>query len=101
MLAGCETSDVVSALRDLAQKLRLQNELSLLVLLTRLVCLVVLPAHRLFALFAVNVTYDVPACSHIALTRLSRCDVDDAIEQICFAMLATEILLSISMGRSR
>ncbi len=81
---------------DRAEQLRLQDEFTLLVLLIRFICLVILPADRLFALPAMNVTHDVPACGHVALIRLRLGHIDDAIEQICLSMLAPEVLLQVS-----
>jgi hypothetical protein len=40
----------------------------------------------------VDVAYDVTAGGHVALVRLRLGDVDDAVEQVCFAMLAPEVL---------
>lgn len=56
---------------DLTQKLCLEDEFTLLVLLTGLERLVVFPAHRLFALFAMNVSYDMAAGCHIPFSRLT------------------------------
>ena len=53
--------------------------------------LVILPAHRLVALFALNVPYDMPASGHIALHRFSLLDIHDRGEEESFAMLATEV----------
>jgi hypothetical protein len=75
-----------------AQKLTLQDELALLVLLAGLISLVILPSDRLLALSAVNVAYDVAAGGHVALAGLRLCDVDDVIEEVRFAMLTAEVL---------
>jgi hypothetical protein len=83
--------------RYCAEQLCLEDEFALFVLLAGLVGLVVFPAHCLFALPAVNVAYDVSASRHIALVRVGLGDVDDAVKEVCFAMLATEILGCISM----
>jgi hypothetical protein len=81
-----------------AEQLRLENELALLVLFASLISLVVLPADRLFALAAVDVAYDVAAGGHVALVGLGFADVDDAVEEVRFAVLAAEVLSCISMG---
>jgi hypothetical protein len=44
----------------------------------------------------VNIANDVAAGGHVALVRLGLSDVDDAVEQICLAVLASEVLLCIS-----
>lgn len=74
------------------QQLRLQNELSLLILLARLVSLVIFPPDCLIALSAYNVTDDVPPCRHVPFLGFGRFDVDDAGEEEGFAVLATEVL---------
>lgn len=75
-----------------AQELRLQDKLALLVFLRRLVRLVVLPANRMLALAALDVTHHVSACRHVALHRFFLDDVDHSGEEICFAVLAAEVL---------
>jgi len=75
----------------LAQKLCLENEFALLILLTRLECLVILPSDCLFALLAVYVSHDVSTGCHVPFACFPLSDVDDAIEKVGFAMLATEI----------
>lgn len=75
------------------QKLSLEYEFALLVLLARLVSLVVLPADRLLALAAGDVAHDVAAGRHVALAGLARFDVDDGVKKEGFAMLATEVLV--------
>jgi hypothetical protein len=87
--------------RHRAQQLRLQNVLALLVLLAGLIGLVVLPADRLLALSAVDVAYDVAAGRHVALVGLGFGHVDDAVEEVCFAVLAAEVLGYVSMGYAR
>jgi hypothetical protein len=77
---------------DHTQELRLKDELALLVLLARLVRLVVLPADRLVALLARYVAHDVAPRRHVALAGLPLLDVDDAVEEVRFAMLAAEVL---------
>jgi len=81
-----------ASLVNRSQKLSLEDELVLLVLLSLLVCLVVLPADHLFALSAGNVADDVSAGRHIPLTCLARHDVDDIAEEVGFAVLTTEVL---------
>lgn len=65
---------------DITQELRLENKLSLLILLRALVCLIVLPADRLAALSAGDISNDVPACRHVTLVGFARLDIDDAVE---------------------
>ena len=55
------------SLVDRTQQLRLQYELALLILLTRLVRLVVLPPHRLFTLSTHYIPYNMPTRGHIPL----------------------------------
>jgi hypothetical protein len=76
----------------IAKQLSLQDVLSFFVLLARLKCLIILPAYRLVALSAGNISHYVSARGHIPLTGIARRDVDDIVEEVCFAMLATEIL---------
>jgi hypothetical protein len=83
--------------RYCAEQLCLEDEFALFVLLTGFIGLVILPAYCLFALPAVNVAYDVSASRHVALVRIGLGDVDDAVKQVCFAVLAAEILGWISM----
>jgi hypothetical protein len=75
-----------------AQKLCLENEFALLILLTRLKCLVILPSDCLLALLAVYVSHDVSTSCHVPFACFPLSDVDDAIEKVGFAMLATEVL---------
>ena len=79
-------------LRHLAQKFLLQDVFALLVLLASLVRPVVLPAHHLLTLPAEDVSDHMPASSHVALNGLTLLVIDDAVEEVCFAMLATEVL---------
>jgi len=76
---------------DLAQQLGLQDVLSLLVLLRSLVSLIVLPPNGSLALLAHNVPHNVSTCCHVALAWLLLLDIDDGVEQICFAMLTAEV----------
>ena len=94
----CQDLAVVSTAarsRHHAQKLRLQDELALLVLLRALKCLVVLPPNHLFALSARDISYDVSAGGHVAVARFRSLGVHDAVEEVGFAMLTTEILWSV------
>ena len=79
-------------LADVAQQLRLENELALLVLLGALKRLIVLPPHRLLALAAHDVADDVTARRHVTLARLARVYVDHGIEEVRLAMLSSEVL---------
>jgi hypothetical protein len=40
----------------------------------------------------VDVAYDVAAGSHVALVGLRLGDVDNHVEEVCFAVLAAEVL---------
>lgn len=86
---------------DLAQQLGLQDVLSLLVLLRSLVSLIVLPPNSSLALLAHNVPHNVSACRHVALARILLLDIDDGVEQICFAMLTAEVLKGCAGKRTR
>lgn len=77
-----------------AKQFLLQNELSFLVLLAALVGLVVLPTHSLLALAAGDVTDDVATGRHAALDGIGLSDVHDCVEEVSFAMLAAEVLVS-------
>lgn len=79
-------------LRYRAKKLRFEDELALFILLARFVGFVVLPADRLFALSTVYIADDVASGSHVALVRFRLGDVDDLIEEVCLAVLPTEVL---------
>jgi len=76
---------------NLTQKLCLENEFALLVLLAGLESFVVLPSYRLLALFAVYISHDVAACRHVAFSWVTLGDVNDAVEKVCFAVLASEV----------
>lgn len=77
---------------DIAEKFSFEDEFALLVFLRCLVGLVVLPAHRLFALTTGNVANDVAASCHVALIGSPSIDIDDTMKEIGLAVLATEIL---------
>ncbi len=77
----------------IAEQFGLQDVLSFLILLGRLERLIVLPAYRLVALSARDIPDDVSACRHVPLASIARCDVDDVVEEVRFAMLTTEILM--------
>jgi hypothetical protein len=66
--------------RNIAQQLRLQDELALLVLLALLERLVVLPPHRLVALPARNIPHDVSPGRHVSLRSFAGRHVDDRVE---------------------
>lgn len=74
------------------EELLFQDKFALLVLLAALVCLVVLPSYRFLALSAGDITHNVSAGCHAAFNSFTLCDVDDIIEEVCFAMLASEVL---------
>lgn len=73
------------------QQLGLEDELALLILLTRLIGLVVFPTHDLIALSADDVTDDMSARGHVALHRVARVNVDHAGEEEGFAVLTAEV----------
>lgn len=77
---------------DNAQQLGLEDELALLVLLAGLVRLVVFPPDGARAAAALDVAHDVAAGCHVTLGGLGGLDVDDAVEEVCLAMLASEVL---------
>lgn len=77
------------------QQLRLQYELPLLVLLTRLKCFVILPPHRLLTLPARYIPYDMPPGGHISFRGFRLRDVYNGVEEIGFAVLAAKVLRGI------
>jgi hypothetical protein len=77
---------------DLAQQFGLKYELALLVLLARFESLVVFPAYGFFALLAEDVADNVPTGCHISLAWLALGDIHNAIKEVGFAVLATEVL---------
>lgn len=83
-------------LRHRAKKLRFEDKLALFILLARFVGFVVLPADRLFALSTVYVADDVASGCHVALVRFRLGDVNDLIEEVCLAVLSTEVLGKVS-----
>lgn len=70
----------------------LEDELALLVFLTVLVRLVVLPSYRFLALSARDVAHDMSSSCHAALYSFALRDVDNFIEEVCFPVLASEVL---------
>lgn len=74
------------------QQLSLQDVFALLVLFRRFKSLVVLPAHRLLALPAVDVTHHVPARRHVAFDRLGLRNIHHGVEKVGFAVLTAEVL---------
>lgn len=93
-ISGCDYS------YDRTQELRLEDIFALLVLLAGLVCLVILPADRLFALSAVYVTYYVASGRHVALVWVRFGDVYDLVEEICLAVLTAEVLMGCQSWRT-
>jgi hypothetical protein len=81
-----------TSLSNIAQQLRLQNELPLLILLARLIGLIVFPPHRLITLSADNIPHDMSTGRHIAFGGLAGIDIDDIVKEVGFAVLAAEIL---------
>jgi hypothetical protein len=86
----------VLPLGDIAQQLRLQYKLPLLILLAALKRLIILPPHRLIALSARDIPHDVSARRHIPLGGFACGYVDDVVEQVGFAVLAAEVLAASS-----
>ena len=80
---------------DLDEQLCLQDELALLVLLSRLICLIVFPTNGVLTLSAEDVSDNVPAGGHAALVRVPQDNVDDVFEEEGLAMLTAEILPSV------
>jgi hypothetical protein len=76
---------------DDAEQFLLQDKLPLLVFLAALVGLVILPTHSFLALSARDVADDVATSCHAALDGLGLGDVHDVIEEVSFAVLATEV----------
>jgi hypothetical protein len=52
-------------------------------------------------LSTVDVADDVAACGHVPLVGLRLGDVDDAIEEVCLAVLTAEVLLYVSRQLQR
>ena len=82
-----------------AKQLLFQNKLSFLVLLRCLVCLVVLPSYGFFALAALDIADNVAACCHASFHGVKGCDVYHRVEEVCFAMLASEVLEGMQVSR--
>jgi len=80
-----------SSVVHLAKQLCLQNVFPFLVLLSRLKCFVVLPAHRLVAFLALNVSYNVSASGHVAFSWFAFFNVDDIVKKVGFAVLPSEV----------
>ena len=70
----------------------LEDELALLVFLTALVRLVVLPSYRFLALSAGDVAHDMSPRRHVAFYSFALRNVDNFIEEVCFPVLASEVL---------
>jgi len=98
VMPQCWDETLVCHSTDSAQKLCLQDEFADLVMFRGLVCLVVLPPHHLFALFAADVPDDVLTGRHVSITRFSGQDVDYAVEKEGLAVLTTEILRNIMVS---
>lgn len=79
---------------DIAEEFCLEDELSLLVFFRGFIGLVVLPSHRLLALLAAYVSHYVSSSRHVTISCLAGDDVDYAVEEESFAMLAAEVLES-------
>ena len=79
-------------LGDIAQKLGLQYKLALLILFTALKRFIILPPHRLVALPARDVPYNVPTGGHVAFGGFASGYIDNVVEEVGLAVLAAEIL---------
>lgn len=77
---------------DGAEQLGLEDVFSFLVLLVRLVGLVILPSDGFVALSAGDVAHNMSARRHVPLARVALRDIDNGAEQVCLAVLATEVL---------
>ena len=78
-------------LRDNTEQFAFEYVFSLLVLLTGLVCLVILPAHTLVALFAMDIPHHVSPCGHVPLSCFTSPCIDYLVEEVGFTMLAAEV----------
>lgn len=74
------------------KQLLLENKFPLLILLAGLIRLVVFPPHRLPALSAGNISYHVSAGGHTSFGGFGLVDIDHRVEEVCFSVLAAEIL---------
>lgn len=76
---------------NIAKQLSLKDKFALLVLLGCLKCFVIFPPNYFLALTAGNVANNVTASCHMAFVWLASFKIDDVIEEICFAMLSSEM----------
>lgn len=83
---------VLPGLTNDTEQFLFENKLSLLVLLAALVCLVVLPSYRFLALSAGNIAHNMSTGRHAALYSFAMSNVDNIIEEVCFSVLASEVL---------
>lgn len=79
-------------LTNIYQQLCLQNKLPLLILFGLLIGLIILPSDNLLALFTRDIAHNVAARCHVPLHGLGLLDVYDRVEEVCFSVLAAEIL---------
>jgi hypothetical protein len=86
-------------LTNLTQQLLLQDILALLILLRALVRSIIFPPNHLTALSASDISHQMTAGGHVALTGLALLDVDDGVEEVGFAVLAAEVLLHNNVSR--
>ena len=87
------TKALNGSLVDLHKQFRLEYVLALFVFLRRFVSLIVLPTNRALALPARDVAHNVSAGCHASLVGVALDDVDDFLEEECFAVLAAEVLV--------
>jgi hypothetical protein len=69
-----------TSLTHYAKELFLQDKFALLILLSRLVCLVVLPSYCLLALPTRDIANHMSPSCHAPLHGFGLCDIDDVIE---------------------
>lgn len=77
-------------LLDVDEKISLEYVFALLVLLRFFVCTVVFPAEDSSTFDAINIPDSMVACRHLAVVWFAFYDINDALEEICAAMLAVE-----------
>jgi len=77
-------------LLDIHEQIPLENEFAFFILLTAFIGIVIFPSECYAAFAAVDVSDDVVACSHCALTRVALNDINNLLEEIGSSMLAIE-----------
>lgn len=77
-------------LLDIDEKISLKYIFALLVLLRLFVCTIIFPAEDGGTFDAINIPNSMVARGHLAVIWFAFYDIDNAIEEICTAMLAVE-----------